>query len=103
MEKERESIWLVVFDNYDMYQPEISGFRTQKQAIKYFKKIVEDNLEEEITEDDLDLMAYEYNNGVVTMHKMKASGSLSEASILNVRSLLTPESPDFSCEERAKF
>lgn len=65
MEKEREPIWLVVFDDYSMYQPEISGFKTQEQAVKYFKKIVEDNLGEEITEDDLDLMAHEYGNGVV--------------------------------------
>lgn len=65
MEKERESIWLVVFDDYYMYQPEISGFRTQEQAIKYFEEIVEDSLEEEITEDDLDLMAHEYDNGVI--------------------------------------
>lgn len=65
MEKERESIWFVVFDDYDMYQPEISGFKTQEQAIKYFKEIVEDILEEEITEDDLDLMAHEYDDGVI--------------------------------------
>lgn len=65
MEKERESIWLVIFDDYSMYQPEISGFRTQEQAIKYFKKIVEDNLGEEISEDNLDLMAHEYDNGVI--------------------------------------
>ena len=65
MKKERESIWLVIFNDYAMYQPEILGFKTQEQAIKYFKKIVEDNLREEVTEDDLDLMAHEYGNGVV--------------------------------------
>lgn len=65
MGKEYKSVWLVIFDDYSMYQPEISGFRTQEQAIKYFKKIVEDILEEEITEDDLDLMAHEYDNGVI--------------------------------------
>ena len=61
----RDLVWLVVFDDYDMYQPKISGFKTQERAIKYFKKTVEDNLEEGVTEDDLDLMAHEYGNGVV--------------------------------------
>ena len=60
-----DSVWLVVFDDYDTYWPKISGFKTREQAIEYFKKVIKDNLGEEITEDDMMALAREYSNGVV--------------------------------------
>ena len=62
-----DSVWLVVFDDYDTYWPKISGFKTREQAIEYFKKVIKDNLGEEITEDNIGMMAlaHEYSNGVV--------------------------------------
>ena len=60
-----DSVWLVVFDDYDTYWPKISGFKTREQAVEYFKKVIKDNLGEEITEDDMMALAREYSNGVV--------------------------------------
>ena len=60
-----DSVWLVVFDDYDTYWPKISGFKTREQAIEYFKKVIKDNLGEEITKDDIYVMAHEYKNGVI--------------------------------------
>ena len=60
-----DSVWLVVFDDYDMYWPKISGFKTREQAIEYFKKVIKDNLGEEITKDYMMALAREYSNGVV--------------------------------------
>lgn len=60
-----DSVWLVVFNDYDTYWPKISGFKTREQAIEYFKKVIKDNLGEEITEDDMMALAREYSNGVV--------------------------------------
>ena len=60
-----DSVWLVVFDDHDTYWPKISGFKTREQAIEYFKKVIKDNLGEEITEDDMMALAREYSNGVV--------------------------------------
>lgn len=44
------SIWLVVFDDYDMHHPIISAFKSKDKAMEHFKFLVK---------------AHEYENGVI--------------------------------------
>ena len=60
-----DSVWLVVFDDYDMYQPTISAFKSKDKAMEYFKFLVKDVCQEEPSKEDIYLMAYEYANGVI--------------------------------------
>ena len=69
-----DSVWLVVFDDHDAYLPEISGFKTREQAIEYFKKVIKDNLGEEITKDYIAMMPYEYKNGVIYITSVDIEG-----------------------------
>ena len=58
------SVWLVVFDDYDMYQPTISAFKSKDKAMEYFKFLIKDVCQEEPSDRYL-LMAHEYANGVI--------------------------------------
>ena len=69
-----DSVWLVVFDDYDTYLPKISGFKTREQAIEYFKKVIKDNLGEEITKDYIAMMPHEYKNGVIYITSVNVEG-----------------------------
>lgn len=60
-----DSVWLVVFDDYDMYQPTISAFKDKDKAMEYFKFLVKDVCQEEPSDRYLPLMAHEYANGVI--------------------------------------
>lgn len=59
------SVWLVVFDDYDIYQPTISAFKSNDKAMEYFKFLIKDVCQEKPSEGDIDLMAHEYENGVI--------------------------------------
>ena len=69
-----DSVWLVVFDDYDMYQPTISAFKDKDKAMEYFKFLVKDVCQEEPSEEDIDLMAHEYANSVIYVTSIDVEG-----------------------------
>ena len=58
-------VWFVVYNDNDAYMPQIFAFKTREGAVKRFISIIENDIGEKTSEEDKEIMLYEYQNGII--------------------------------------